>query len=309
MGCFYWLNNIISPFKNCYKLVQTDLSVCWYRTMPAYHGNISISIYILQCVLTPAPAKHSETRSELHNETHVPGRPAWGDFFHPTLEFVQESNLGAASRVKRQRGWSWFPSPAARRYRGRGSHLAALDSTTVSVSNFHWKLSLRGAWTGGVCPLQLSVSHTGFISCRLQVWQEYPKYVSGNQSSVFSFGAVFQLNSLGNHILPLTRNWFFKAAFAKGWSNKVFPACSVEFVLIRWSRNLLCGVTIKAHFTFGRLPPNDVPQLSKFGVWFPEVQHYTVSEWCSPLQLWRRLHKHTCITTKQLQQLIDTVMA
>lgn len=148
------------------------------------------------------PAKRSETRSELHKTTlkHMFLALDEGIFSTPSLKFVQESDLLSCFQgLDMVNGWrdlSGFPSPGADWYRGRRSHFAGNDSTTVcvcpiSVGSCHSEGPELEQFVLHSCLLLILGLFPAIFSWLPRVWQEHPKYVSGNQSFVFSFGAFF----------------------------------------------------------------------------------------------------------------------
>lgn len=77
-------------------------------------------------------------------------RPGWGDFFHP--EFRVCSRVGSPELLPGPRhGEASGPQGKSRTDTEEVGYHSAL---CICESSFHWKLSLRGGWTWGVCPLQ-----------------------------------------------------------------------------------------------------------------------------------------------------------
>lgn len=117
-------------------------------------------------------------------------------FFPPSVDFVQESDLlsrfqdlctvkhwreselaSCARRGGEESHWYREEEDVSRRFGKRDSGRNVC--VHVCVSTFHWKLSLRRAWTWGVCPLKhllFSFFHTGLISCHFLLAAVDPKW-------------------------------------------------------------------------------------------------------------------------------------
>lgn len=124
------------------------------------------------CRQSPSPpAKMSETWSELHKTTlkHMFLASRRG-FFPDGLKVCSEVGSPVDLDGERLVGLEWV-SFTRHGLKQRKKELLCREwkrcrlCVCVCVSNFYWKLSLRGAWTWGACPPHLSSSHTGFISC------------------------------------------------------------------------------------------------------------------------------------------------
>ena len=152
--------------------------------------------------------KSSGTRSELRKAglKHM-FQARMRRLFPPGSEFVQESDLLSCFQDLRHggapQGFELVSSTQGEWYGGRGRP----DSECMCV-HFPLEVVTQKARPRGLCPLLLS--HSGFISCRSlsvarvsQVCEWEPEF------NVFFLVLFFpQLNSLGNHILPLAQNWF-----------------------------------------------------------------------------------------------------
>lgn len=123
------------------------------------------------------PAK----RSEIYTETHAP----WPDeriFFPPSLEFVQESDLLRHFQglwVEALEGSELILSHGDeescwyRQEEDVSHHFGKCDNWSVCprVSIFQWKLSLRRAWTWGLCLFRFSrISHDVLLA----TWMTQP---------------------------------------------------------------------------------------------------------------------------------------
>lgn len=159
----------------------------------------------------PPPAKSSGTRSELRKAglKHM-FQARMRRLFPPGSEFVQESDLLSCFQDLRHggapQGFELVSSTRGDWYGGRGRP----DSGCMCVSNFHWKLSLRRPDLEDFVPCCFLI--LGLFPAVLWVWHEYPKYVSGNQSLMFSFGAFFP-----SLILWETTFFLWPKTDFKGW--------------------------------------------------------------------------------------------
>lgn len=159
----------------------------------------------------PPPAKKKVIFSQscIRLRWNTCSRPGWGEFFHPRFRVC--SGVGSPELgLKGRRDLSWFPSTGAEGESRTDTeeedvccHFAGLDSMRVCVHvcvQFPLEvvtqkcLNLRSlsSATPPFCFSYWDYFLAFSVSCCWPwVWQEYPKYVSGNQSLVFSFAAFF----------------------------------------------------------------------------------------------------------------------